>query len=84
MALEGTIKDFSIVELLQMLGQNKSTGVLVIKHKDNFVTIYFERGLIVSVETFPRKLEHRLGETLLKRGNISNETLKKSLQIQRW
>ncbi len=82
MALEGTIKDFSIVELLQMLGQNKSTGILVIKHKDNFVTIYFEKGLIVSVETFPRKLEHRLGETLLKRGNISQETLKKSLQIQ--
>ncbi len=82
MALEGTIKDFSIVELLQMLGQNKSTGILVIKHKENFVTIYFEKGLIVNVETFPRKIEHRLGKTLLKRGNISSEILNKALQIQ--
>ena len=82
MALEGTIKDFSIVELLQMLGQNKSTGILVIKHKENFVTIYFERGLIVSVETFPKKLEYRLGKTLLKGGSISQEILSKALQIQ--
>ena len=82
MALEGTIKDFSIIELLQMLGQNKSTGILVIKHKENFVTIYFEKGLIVSVETFPRKIEHRLGKTLLKTGNISSEILNKALQIQ--
>ncbi len=82
MALEGTIKDFSIVELLQMLWQNKSTGILVIKHKENFVTIYFEKGLIVNVETFPRKIEHRLGKTLLKRGDISSEILNKALQIQ--
>jgi hypothetical protein len=82
MALEGTIKDFPITNLFQTLGQHKQTGILVINLKDTYITIYFDKGMIVNVESFPKKIENKLGETLVKNGLISGDTLDKALAIQ--
>ncbi len=82
MALEGTIKDFPITNLFQTLGQHKQTGTLVINLKDTYITIYFDKGMIVNVESFPKKIENKIGETLVKNGLISKDTLDKALSIQ--
>ncbi len=82
MALEGTIKDFPITNLFQTLGQHKQTGTLVINSKETYVTIYFSKGMIVNVESFPKKIENKLGETLVKNGLISKDTLEKALAVQ--
>ncbi len=86
MALEGTIKDFSPIEIFQTIGQNKRTGVLMLKREKEtgreFVTVYFEEGLIVNVESFPQKIEHKLGEVLLSQGIITKQKLERVLSIQ--
>ncbi len=86
MALEGTIKDFSPIEIFQTIGQNKRTGVLMLKREKGsgteFVTVYFEEGLIVNVESFPQKIEHKLGEVLLSQGAITKQKLDRVLSIQ--
>jgi len=83
MALEGTIRDFSVADLMQTLGQHKQTGVLIIKSKETFITIYFDKGSIVNVESFPQKIEYKLGETLLKKEIITKDILEKTLKIQK-
>ncbi len=86
MGLEGTIKDFSPVEIFQTIGHNKRTGVLMLKKGEGeereFVSVFFENGLIVNVESFPKKIEHKLGEVLLSQGVINQQKLNKILSIQ--
>ena len=49
MALQGTLKDFSITEIIQLIGQQLKTGVLKIRRGKNVVEIYFVDGMIVHV-----------------------------------
>ena len=49
MALQGTLKDFSITEIIQLIGQQLKTGVLIIRRGKDLVEIHFVDGLIVHV-----------------------------------
>ena len=51
MALAGTLKDFGIADILQLIGQQQKTGVLHLESKDQEVQIAFEDGNIVRAES---------------------------------
>ena len=38
MALAGTLKDFGIADILQLIAQQPKTGVLHLRSKDRFIT----------------------------------------------
>jgi hypothetical protein len=82
-ALEGTLKDFSLADIFQLIGLQRKTGVLTLKGKDDVVTISFLDGKVVSADSLQKKLENRLGRVMVKTGRITNEQLEKALQIQR-
>ena len=44
MALEGTIKDFGLPDIFQLIGLQRKTGLLTLKHDQDQVTVYFENG----------------------------------------
>ena len=44
MALEGTLRDFSFADILQLISLQRKTGVLTLKHEDKLVTISFLDG----------------------------------------
>ena len=48
MALQGNIQDFSVSEILQMLGTQKKTGCLLLKRDTAGVSIYVSDGRVVS------------------------------------
>ena len=50
MALKGTLKDFGIADILQLIGQQGKTGTLHLKAKDQEVDISFSEGAIVRAE----------------------------------
>lgn len=48
MALQGNLRDFSVSEILQLLGTQKKTGCLLMKRDGGSVAIYLSDGRVVS------------------------------------
>ena len=83
MALEGTLRDFSLADIFQLIGLQRKTGVLTLRGKDDTVTVTFLDGKVVSADSLNRRLENRLGHVLIKTGTLTPEQLNRALEIQR-
>jgi hypothetical protein len=83
MAFKGTLREFRVPDILQMLSLQKKTGILTFNSSDGFISIIFEDGHIVGVDAFPKKLEMRMGNVLVKQEIISEEMLHRALTIQK-
>jgi len=77
MALEGSLQDFDLADILQLIHQQKKTGVLIMKNLEKEVRILFEGGLVVATEGPGTDGLKSIGEALLAAGKISKEILDK-------
>jgi hypothetical protein len=80
MALQGTLKDFSITEIIQLIGQQLKTGILKIRRGKNVVEIYFVDGMIVHVYSNYRGKKDLIGEILVK-AQLITEASKRDAQV---
>src|SRR5512142_3038284 len=76
MALQGTLKDFSITEIIQLIGQQLKTGVLKICRGKSTVEIYFVDGMIVHV------FFNYLGEILVELQLLTKDDVLKVISTQ--
>jgi hypothetical protein len=83
MALEGTIKDFGLADILQLIGLQRKTGVLTLEGAGNTVTVKFLEGAVVGADTSDRNLEDLLGSVLVRTGRITEAQLQETLRIQK-
>jgi hypothetical protein len=83
MALEGTLRDFSLADIFQLIGLQRKTGVLTLRGKDDTVTVTFLDGKVVGADSLNRRLENRLGTVLIKTGTLSQDQLSRALEIQK-
>ncbi len=83
MALEGTLNDFSLADIFQLIGIQKKTGVLTLKDGNEVVTVSFLNGSVVSADSLNKNVEDRLGHVLVKSGRISAGQLAEALRVQR-
>ncbi len=83
MALEGTIKDFGLPDIFQLIGLQRKTGLLTLKSTQEAVTVTFENGMVVMADSSAKRLEDRLGNVLVKQGKLSKEKLDEALQTQK-
>ena len=83
MALEGTLRDFSLADIFQLIGLQRKTGVLTLRSKDDTVTVTFLDGKVVGADSLNRRLENRLGTVLMKTGFINQDQLNRALEIQK-
>src|ERR1700737_4453915 len=83
MALEGTLRDFSLADIFQLIGLQRKTGVLTLRTKDDTVTVTFLDGKVVGADSLSHRLENRLGHVLIKSGLLSVEQLGRALEIQK-
>jgi hypothetical protein len=83
MALEGTLRDFSLADIFQLIGLQRKTGVLTLRGKDDTVTVTFLDGKVVGADSLNRRLENRLGTVLIKRGFLTQDQLNRALEIQK-
>jgi hypothetical protein len=83
MALEGTLRDFSLADIFQLIGLQRKTGVLTLRGKDDTVTVTFLDGKVVGADSLNRRLENRLGTVLMKTGLLSQDQLNRALEIQK-
>jgi|AMFO01.1.fsa_nt_gi hypothetical protein len=82
MALEGTLRDFSFADILQLISLQRKTGVLTLKNEDDVVTISFLEGKIVATSSLNQRAEDRLGLILLKQGAVTEAQLDAALRKQ--
>lgn len=83
MALAGTLRDFSLPDIFQLISLQKKTGVLTLKSEKDVVTISFLNGDIVSADSLHKRVEDRLGNVLVKTARISREDLGRALDLQK-
>lgn len=83
MALVGTIKDFGLADILQLIGLQRKTGLLTLDSGSDMVTVKFLEGAVVGADTSTRNLEDLLGSVLVRTGRITQVQLRETLQIQK-
>ena len=82
MALEGTLRDFSFADILQLISLQRKTGVLTLRAEENLVTVSFQDGCIVGASTLNQHTEDMIGLILLKRGEVTEAELEGALRRQ--
>src|SRR4030043_1268114 len=83
MALQGNLKDFSITEIIQLIGQQLKTGILRVRRGKNLAEIHFVDGMIVHVYSNYRGKKDLIGEILVKAKLITEEQLERVLRMQK-
>jgi hypothetical protein len=84
MALAGTLKDFGIADILQLIAQQQKTGVLHLRSKDQEVKVGFVDGAIVSAESVSKKRRRDLfGHMLVAAELITEAQLELALETQK-
>jgi hypothetical protein len=83
MALEGSLTDFGLADILQLIYFQKKTGVLTLEGAMDRVRLLFIEGNITSAESKRRIEDNRLGKILVKRGLMTDADLRSILEEQR-
>jgi hypothetical protein len=77
-ALQGSIKDFGVADILQLLAQQQKTGVLLVEHDHETAEIYFFNGDLIDVKT--GRDAQRLGSILVKSSLVPAEQFSLALE----
>ena len=83
MALKGTLKDFGIADILQLIGQQQKTGALVLSQKQDTVAVTFKEGNIVRAETTSRNRKELIGSMLVAASLVTEQQLEFALETQK-
>jgi len=71
MAVEGTLDLFKLPEILQLISQQRKTGILTVQGEQDIVAISFLTGRIVAADALNQTMEEGLAQILLREGMIS-------------
>jgi hypothetical protein len=82
MALEGTLHDFSLADILQLIALQHKTGLLTVRSPGDTVTLGFVDGQLVSAESSAQRLDTRLGTVLVKTRRLAPDLLARALEMQ--
>lgn len=83
MALKGTLKDFGIADILQLIGQQQKTGALVLTQKQDTVAVTFRDGNILRAETTSRNRKDLIGSMLVSASLVTEQQLEFALETQK-
>ncbi|HEV7786612.1 MAG TPA: DUF4388 domain-containing protein, partial [Thermoanaerobaculia bacterium] len=75
MAVEGTLDLFKLPEILQLISQQKKTGILTVQGQQDIVAISFLNGRIVAADALSQTLEEGLAQVLVREGMITASDL---------
>lgn len=82
MALSGTIQDFGVADIFQLIAQQDKTGRLSLSSDDDLVHVDFRNGEIVWAEDAKLPFERALGERLVKAELITSTALRLAFDAQ--
>ncbi|MFP3942174.1 MAG: DUF4388 domain-containing protein, partial [Thermoanaerobaculia bacterium] len=79
MSVEGTLDLFRLPEILQVISQQRKTGILTVQGSDDIIAVSFLEGRIVAADALNETTEEGLGAVLVGEGWISADTLRSLL-----
>lgn len=79
MSLKGNFGTFYLATILQLLGDDKKTGILRVTKDDKEVQVFLQDGVIIYAKGSHTK--DQLGKLFLTNGNISEKQLQECLEI---
>ena len=82
MALSGTLKDFGIADILQLIGHQTKTGRLTLKTGQAEVEVSFKDGTVIFATDKARNSKDLLGSLLLRAELLTQEQLDQALNTQ--
>ncbi len=82
MALSGTLKDFGIADILQLIGQQQKSGILKLESGSDHVDVTFDTGNVVFASEKRRDKANLLGNLLLRAEMITEDQLEEALGEQ--
>jgi hypothetical protein len=83
MALRGTLGDFALTDILQLIGLQRKSGILELRRAEERVRVGFRQGRVVSAETSGRPQDETLGQLLSRRGQLTEMRLGQALDVQK-
>lgn len=83
MALQGTLRDFSIAEIFQLIGQQQKTGMLTVTRDKELVHVIFDQGRVVGAAEGDHGEDDRLADRLERMGLLSQEQIHELRGTQR-
>lgn len=85
MTLQGMLADFSVGDVLQLIGQQQKTGILTLTRHDGaeHAAVHFAKGQVVGVESRTRPVHDRIGMLLLRAHAITETQLKTALDVHK-
>ncbi len=75
MALSGSMRDFGISEILQLIGHQKKSGTLMVRDKNRNVEILFEQGNIMNSKHEPLNENFDLETILVRSGAVEKSKM---------
>lgn len=82
MALEGSLKDFGLADIFQLIYHQKKTGILTMKNDATEAKVLFEDGLVLKAETANLEGLNKIGQILARSNKITEDKLKEALAKQ--
>src|SRR3954471_1492147 len=83
MALKGTLRDFGMSDIFQLVQQQQKSGILRMTDKETEVRILFDAGKIVGAEsTGAKQQKEPLGVLVVRGGLVKPEQLESALAVQ--
>lgn len=82
MALRGTLSDFGIADIFQLVGHQAKTGVLLLKNREREVRIFFKSGNVVRADESSRDKNNRLGAIMVRAEVLREDQLEAALADQ--
>jgi hypothetical protein len=83
MALEGSLRDFDLFSLFNMIKIQGKSGTLVLSRGQEFVKVFFDQGEIVGCDSNQVRMEDRVGAMLVRLGRLTGDELLGMVKIQR-
>lgn len=83
MALKGTIRDFGVADIFQLISQQAKTGMLVLRNDVDEVRVFFKDGSVVRSESSTRPGQMLLGSFMVRAEVLEQEQLDEALKEQR-
>jgi len=84
MALEGTLKDFSPFDIMELIDFKRKTGLLFVTSPEGeTITLGFEKKGLVLAQSSEKKDDMQLGNILVRAGKITEAERDKALELQK-
>ncbi len=83
MALEGTFKDFHIADIVQLIGLQRKSGMLTLEGAEDSLTVTFQEGAVVWVQSARLPWEQRMAQILVPRGLVTPAQFQEAVSLQR-